>query len=142
MRQRLVEDTHVRATALFGEAQESWTMGASRPTLERHIRDRGLRPRGHAFCSSGAHVDIEHPPGEEIHVGLAGTRETPWGAVAFVPVGSIAAGPGVWIDRHCDDSAASPSSAPAVLSLAGCCTGAASTITPMGSRQARGAVRL
>ena len=44
VRQRLVEDPHVRATVLFGEARRLGYR-ASYPTFVRRIRNRGLRPQ-------------------------------------------------------------------------------------------------
>ena len=88
VRQRLAEDPHVRATVLFAEAR-ALGYGASYPTFVRRIRDRGLRP-GCRSCSPGrAHVDIEHPAGEEIQWDWLELRETPWGQRAFVLVGVL-----------------------------------------------------
>ncbi len=69
VRQRLTDDPHLRATVLLGEVKAlpvgyEW----AHQTFTRQIRDRGLRPRCEACAGSKgrAHVDIEHPPGEEI----------------------------------------------------------------------------
>ena len=86
--QRLVEDPHVRATVLFGEAQQLGYR-ASYPTFVRRIRNRGLRPQCEACSPGRAHADIEHPPGEEIQWDWLELRETPWGEAAFVLVGVL-----------------------------------------------------
>ena len=88
VRQRLGEDPHVRATVLFGEAQKLG-YGQSYPTFVRRIRDRGLRPQCPACSPGRAHVDIEHPPGEEVQWDWLELRETPWGHRAFVLVGVL-----------------------------------------------------
>lgn len=88
VRQRLVEDPHVRATVLFGEAQRLG-YSASYPTFVRRIRNRGLRPECQACSPGRAHADIEHPPGEEIQWDWLELRETPWGEAAFVLVGVL-----------------------------------------------------
>ena len=65
--QRLTDDPHVLATALFDEAQ---ALGYPRtyPTFTRQIRDRRLRPVCPA-CDAGSGrvptTEIEHDPGEE-----------------------------------------------------------------------------
>ena len=78
VRQRLVEDPHVRATVLFGEAQELGYR-ASYPTFVRRIRLGGLRPECQACSPGRVHTDIEHPPGEEIQWDWLELRDTPWG---------------------------------------------------------------
>lgn len=88
VRQRLVEDPHVRATVLFGEVQRLG-YGASYPTFVRRIRHGGLRPECQACTPLRAHVDIEHPPGEEIQWDWLELRDTPWGERAFVLVGVL-----------------------------------------------------
>ena len=88
VRQRLAEDPHVRATVLFAEAQ-ALGYGQSYPTFVRRIRDRGLRAECRACSPGRAHVDIEHPAGEEIQWDWLELRQTPWGAKAFVLVGVL-----------------------------------------------------
>ena len=67
VRQRLADDPHVWPTTLFDEVVE---LGFDRAyqTFTRHLRDRQLRPHCEACSGSSgrAHVDIEHPTGEEI----------------------------------------------------------------------------
>ena len=66
VRQRLVDDQHVWATTLYDELV---ALGYRRSyqTFTRQLRDRQLRPHCEPCSASngGAHVDIEHPPGEE-----------------------------------------------------------------------------
>ena len=88
VRQRLTDDPHVRARVLFGEVQ-GLGYGASYPTFVRRIRHRGLRPVCEGCSTGRAHVDIEHPPGEEIQWDWLELRETPWGERAFVLVGVL-----------------------------------------------------
>ena len=88
VRQRLVEDPHVRATVLFGEARQLG-YGRSYPTFVRHIRDRGLRPSCLACSPGRAHASIEHRPGEEIQWDRLELRDIPWEAKAFVLVGVL-----------------------------------------------------
>ena len=94
-RERLSEDPHLWATALFDELLE---LGYDRsyPTFTRQIRARGLRPvcepcrpaRGRAV------VVIEHPPGEETQFDWLELPDPPtawgWGSKAFLLVGALA----------------------------------------------------
>jgi transposase len=93
VRQRLKEDRHLRATVLFGEVQ-ALTPGYDRAyqTFTRHIRERGLRPHCEACSASKgrAHVDIDHPAGEEIQWDWLELHETPWGDETYVLVGALA----------------------------------------------------
>lgn len=91
VRQRLVDDQHVWATTLFDELV---VLGYARSyqTFTRQLRDRQLRPHCEPCSSSNgrAHVDIEHPPGQEIQWDWLELDETPWGAKAYVLVGALA----------------------------------------------------
>jgi transposase len=91
VRQRLVDDQHVWATALFDEVA---ALGYDRSyqTFTRLLRDRGLRPHCEPCSASNgrAHVDIEHPPGEEIQWDWLELDDTPWGDKAYVLVGALA----------------------------------------------------
>jgi len=67
LRQRLADDPHVWASALFDEAAR---LGFDRsyPTFTRGLRAHRLRPHCEP-CSSSAgrdHAVIDHPPGEEV----------------------------------------------------------------------------
>ncbi len=90
VRQRFVDDPHVWATVLFAEVTE---LGYPRAyaTFTRQIRDRGLRPHCEPCSASNgrAHVDIEHPPGEEIQWDWLELDDTPWGEKAYVLVGAL-----------------------------------------------------
>ncbi len=84
------DDLHVRATVLFDEVA---ALGYDRayPTFTRQLRDRGLRPHCEPCSSTNgrAHVDIEHPAGEEIQWDWLELDDTPWGAKAYVLVGAL-----------------------------------------------------
>jgi transposase len=90
VRQRLVEDQHVWATTLFDEVV---ALGFERsyPTFTRKLRERELRPHCEACSASNgrAHVDIEHPAGEEIQWDWLELDDTPWDAKAYVLVGAL-----------------------------------------------------
>jgi transposase len=90
VRQRFTDDPHVWATVLFAEVAG---LGYDRayPTFTRQLRARGLRPHCEPCSSSNgrAHVDIEHPPGEEIQWDWLELDDTPWGAKAYVLVGAL-----------------------------------------------------
>lgn len=90
VRQRLADDPHLRATVLFAEVVG---LGFDRayPTFTRQVRDRKLRPHCEPCASSTgrAHVDIDHPPGEEIQWDWLELDDTPWGEKAYVLVGAL-----------------------------------------------------
>ena len=85
VRQRLADDPHVWATTLFDEVA---ALGFDRAyqTFTRQLRDRELRPHCEACEASNgrAHVDIEHPAGEEIQWDWLELPDTPWGDKAYV----------------------------------------------------------
>jgi transposase len=91
VRQRLIDDPHVWATTLFDEVV-GLGYARSYPTFTRQLRGRGLRPHCEPCSSSAgrAHVDIEHPSGEEIQWDWLELDDTPWGAKAWVLVGALA----------------------------------------------------
>lgn len=91
--QRLTDDPHVLATALFDEAR---ALGYPRAyaTFTRQIRDRRLRPVCPA-CTSGRGVptiEIEHAAGEETQWDWVELPGAPWldGGTAMLLVGSLA----------------------------------------------------
>jgi transposase len=90
VRQRLVDDPHVRATVLFAEVV-ALGYGRAYPTFTRKVRERELRPHCEPCASSNgrAHVDIEHPPGEEMQWDWLELDETPWRAKAYVLVAAL-----------------------------------------------------
>ena len=90
VRQRLADDPHVRATVLFAEVAALGYVRAY-PTFTRQLRDRELRPHCEPCASSNgrAHVDIEHPAGEEMQWDWLELDDTPWQAKAFVLVAAL-----------------------------------------------------
>jgi transposase len=90
VRQRLTDDPHVRATVLFREVA-GLGYDRSYPRFTHQLRERGLRPHCEPCASSNgrAHVDIEHPAGEEIQWDWLELDDTPWGAKAYVLVGAL-----------------------------------------------------
>ena len=90
VRQRLAEDPHLWATALFDEAK-GLGYDQSYVTFARKIRDRGLRPSC-AACGGTrgqAVAMIDHPAGEECQWDWLELRDTPWGFRVFVLVGVL-----------------------------------------------------
>ena len=93
MRQRLADDPHVWASALFDEIA-ALGYSQSYPTFVRKIRNRGLRPLCGA-CAGTKGRDtaiIDHPPGEECQWDWLELRDTQWGSKAFVLVGVFSFG--------------------------------------------------
>ena len=90
VRQRLVDDQHVWATTLFDELV-GLGYDRSYQTFTRKLRERRLRPHCEPCSASNgrAHVDIEHPPGEEIQWDWLELDDTPWDAKAYVLVGAL-----------------------------------------------------
>lgn len=90
VRQRFTDDPHVWATVLFDEL-EALGFDRSYQTFTRQLRDRQLRPHCEPCASSNgrAHVDIDHPPGEEIQWDWLELNDTPWGDKLYVLVGAL-----------------------------------------------------
>jgi len=90
--QRLSDDHHVWATALFDEVCQLGYEQAY-PTFTRKLRERGLRPRCEACegVKGRATVDIEHPPGEEIQWDWLELGVCPWdpSCEVFMLVGTL-----------------------------------------------------
>ena len=90
VRQRLAEDPHVWATALF---EEVTNLGypQSYVTFVRKIRDRELRPSCAACGRTRGQptVVIDHPTGEECQWDWVQLGDTPWGSTVFVLVGVL-----------------------------------------------------
>ena len=87
--QRLAEDPHLWATALFDEAK-ALGYGQSYVTFARKIRNRQLRPSCGACGGLGAgRWMIDHPAGEECQWDWLELRDTPWGSRVFVLVGVL-----------------------------------------------------
>ena len=90
VRQRLAEDPHLWAKALFDEAK-SLGYGQSYVTFARKIRSRQLRPSCGA-CSGTrgqAVAVIDHPAGEECQWDWLELRDPPWGSRVSVLVGVL-----------------------------------------------------
>ncbi|MGH9193025.1 MAG: IS21 family transposase [Acidimicrobiales bacterium] len=90
LRQRLADDPHVWASALFDEVQ-LLGFALSYPTFTRGLRARGLRPHCEACArvKGRATIEIEHPPGEEIQWDWVELGEAPWRDDAHLLVGSL-----------------------------------------------------
>jgi transposase len=90
VRERLVEDPHLWATALYDEVVK---LGYERSyvTFVREVRRRGLRPRCGACAGVKGRptIEIEHPPGEEIQWDWLELPDAPWGGVAHLLVGTL-----------------------------------------------------
>lgn len=90
IRARFSDDKHIWATALFDEAK---ALGYERSytSFARQLRDRGLRPHCEACAGVKGRdtVIIDHPPGEEIQWDWFERRKSPWGATAYVLLGSL-----------------------------------------------------
>ncbi len=105
--QRLRDDPHVWATALF---DETVALGFDRsyPTFTRGLRAHGLRPHCEPCQASRGrdHAVIEHPPGEEVQWDWVELPDPPvhWGltgAHAHLLVGALPCS-GAWRGLLCD----------------------------------------
>ena len=87
---RFADDPHLWASALFDEVV---ALGYDRayPSFARQLRVAGLRP--HCEACSGVKgretIDIDHPAGEEIQWDWFERRKAPWGATAYVLLGTL-----------------------------------------------------
>lgn len=92
--QRLANDPHVWAVALFDEVTAAGYAG-SYPTFTRKIRDRGLRPACEACAPTKgrAAAVIAHPPGQEIQWDWVDLPDPPehwgWGPNARLLIGAL-----------------------------------------------------
>jgi transposase len=90
IRLRFADDCHVWASALYDEVV-SLGYPMSYPTFVRQIRQRKLRP--HCEACRGVKgrdtIEIDHPPGEEIQWDWFERRNAPWGATAYVLLGTL-----------------------------------------------------
>jgi transposase len=90
LRERLREDPHVWATALYDEvAALGFTL--SYQSFTRGLRLHALRPHCEACAGvkGRATIEIEHPPGEEIQWDWDELPEAPWGGDAHLCLGSL-----------------------------------------------------
>ncbi|MGI8808722.1 MAG: Mu transposase domain-containing protein [Acidimicrobiales bacterium] len=87
---RFVDDPHLWATALFDEVV---ALGYDRayPSFARQLRLGYLRP--HCEACSGVKgretIEIDHPAGDEIQWDWFERRKAPWGATAYVLLGTL-----------------------------------------------------
>lgn len=88
--QRLADDPHVWASALFDEVT-ALGYPLSYPSLVRQIRAAGLRPHCEACDTVTGRdtVEIDHPAGEEIQWDWFERRRSPWGGTAYVLLGTL-----------------------------------------------------
>jgi len=87
---RFDDDPHLWASALFDEVV-GLGYAASYVSFARQVRLAGLRP--HCECCSGVKgretIEIDHPAGEEIQWDWFERRKAPWGATAYVLLGTL-----------------------------------------------------
>lgn len=90
VRQRLSDDPHVWASALFDEVA-AWGYAQSYVTFARKVRNRRLRPSCGACAGTrgGARAIIDHPPGEEVQWDWLELSDTPWQSKMLVLVGVL-----------------------------------------------------
>jgi transposase len=90
LRERLREDPHVWATALFDEVT-ALGFELSYQSFTRGLRGRELRPHCEACegVKGRATIEIDHPPGEQIQWDWDELGEAPWGEDAHLLVGSL-----------------------------------------------------
>ncbi len=90
LRERLREDPHVWATALYDEVA-ALGFALSYQSFTRGLRLHALRPHCEACAGvkGRATIEIEHPPGEEIQWDWDELPEAPWGGDAHLLVGSL-----------------------------------------------------
>jgi transposase len=90
LRARFAEDPHVWASALFDEVV-SLGYPLSYPSFARQLRRAELRP--HCEACAGVRgrdtIEIPHPAGEEIQWDWFERRRAPWGATAYVLLGTL-----------------------------------------------------
>jgi len=87
---RFEDDPHLWLSALFDEVVR---LGYARsyPSFVRQVRGAGLRPRC-AACrgvKAADTIEIDHPPGEELQWDWFERRRAPWGATAYVLIGTL-----------------------------------------------------
>ena len=87
---RFADDPHLWASALFDEVVDLGYAG-SYVSFARQVRLAGLRP--HCEACSGVKgretIEIDHPAGEEIQWDWFERRNAPWGATAYVLLGTL-----------------------------------------------------
>lgn len=90
LRERLREDPHVWATALFDEVV-ALGFPLSYQSFTRGLRAQELRPHCEACAGvkGRATVEIDHPPGEELQWDWDELPAAPWGEDAHLLLGSL-----------------------------------------------------
>ena len=87
---RFVDDPHVWASALYDEVRRLGYQ-LSYPSFARQVRLAGLRP--HCEACAGVKglniIEIDHPAGVEIQWDWFERRSAPWGATAYVLLGTL-----------------------------------------------------
>ena len=87
---RFADDPHLWASALFDEVV-ALGYGSSYVSFARQIRQAALRP--HCEACTGVKgretIEIDHPGGEEIQWDWFERRHAPWGATAYVLLGTL-----------------------------------------------------
>jgi transposase len=87
---RFADDPHLWASALFDEVVPLG-YGSSYVSFARQIRQAGLRP--HCEACTGVKgretIEIDHPAGEEIQWDWFERHHAPWGATAYVLLGTL-----------------------------------------------------
>ena len=90
LRARFGDDPHVWASALYDEVVP---LGYDRsyPSFVRQLRAAGLRPHCEACAGVAGRdtIEIPHPAGEEIQWDWFERRRSPWGATAYVLLGTL-----------------------------------------------------
>ncbi len=91
LQQRLLDDPHVWASALFDEVRPLG-YSLSYPSFARQMRLAKLRPHCEACAGVKGRdtVEILHAAGEEIQWDWFERRRTPWGATLYVLLGTLA----------------------------------------------------
>jgi len=89
--QRLADDPHVWASALFDEVV-ALGYSLSYPSFARQVRLASLRPHCEACAGVKGRdtVEIAHPAGEEIQWDWFERRRSPWGGTLYVLLGTLA----------------------------------------------------
>ncbi|MCU1363699.1 MAG: transcriptional regulator [Acidimicrobiaceae bacterium] len=89
--QRLADDPHVWASALYDEVV-ALGYALSYPSFARQVRQAQLRPHCEACAGVKGRdtVEIVHPPGEEIQWDWFERRRSPWGGTLYVLLGTLA----------------------------------------------------
>jgi transposase len=90
IRARFADDPHVWASALHDEVK-ALGYSHSYPHFVRQVRTRQLRPHCEACHAVKGRdtIEIAHPAGEEIQWDWFERRRAPWGATAYVLLGTL-----------------------------------------------------